>query len=451
MINDNIHTGKPLITGMFYGTGIIGTTCLSFVVKSWLLYFYLPPEGNPLVPVAFFGAAIFVGRGVGAILTPYIGYLSDNLKHPRGRRLPFMFWAAVPLALTFVLLWLPPGRNESYANLAYLIILAILFRTAFGFYFIPYQSLLPEIARSDAHRTRLSAIQSAFLLGGMFIGGFAGLIIDRRGFLFFAIAYGLISVLFLLAPLIHIREPHDKTGSNARIVKFWSSLKTALANKEFRLFIFVWAIYLMTTTIVQSSAPFIVTEVCRLRESDTVLFYIPGIIASLLWFPIVTVLVKRFGKQKVFSNSLLASAIVFPGTMLIGRWIPIALSTQCFSWAVVQAVSVAGIVVLSSTFVAEIVDKDEQRTGFRREGVYFGVMNVLEQFVTGFALFLLPLMLLIGRGESSPRGPLGVRLTGVFAGAFMFIGYMIFVKMQKDFEVADISKNQHTITSRSAP
>lgn len=384
------------------------------------------------MPAALFGTAIFIGRGVGALLTPYIGYLSDKSQHKWGRRLPFMFWAVVPLVITFFVMWLPPNNYESLVNLAYLVIISILFRIALGFYYIPYQSLLPEIAQSDGERAKVSAIQSVFLLLGMLIGGLAGLIIDSKGFVASASVYALIAFLFLVAPLIFVREPKTRQVSLRDHTGFWSNLKIALENKVFRFFVLVWAIYLMTTTVVQSSAPFIVTEICLLQESDTVLFYIPGVLASLLWFPVVSKLVQRFGKTKVYSTSLLGSAIIFPGTFLIGSWLPLSLKGQCISWAVAQAVAIAGIVVLTSTFIAEITDLDEAQTGQRREGVYFGMMNVVEQISSGLALLFLPLIFLLGRSQAAPMGPLGIRLTGVFAGVCMFIAYILFVKYQNE-------------------
>ncbi|MBL6981841.1 MAG: MFS transporter, partial [Anaerolineales bacterium] len=303
--------------------------------------------------------------------------------------------------------------------------LAILFRLASAFYHVPYQSLLPEIASTERHRIRISAWQSAFLLLGMMLGGLSGLLIENLGFQITILIYAAVILPLLVFPIFFLREKSDRQIHAQQRIGFWESISLAFRNQAFMIFAIVWAIYLMTTTLVQSSVPFIVTEVCQLSQSQTIFFYIPGIVASLAWYPIVTMLANRWGKMKVYLSSYLASAIIFPGTILMGEWMLVPLKAQCVSWAVLQAVAISGVVVLSSAFIAEITDADEAKTGQRREGVYFAVMKVLDQLFSGVAMFLLPIILLLGRSQFSPQGPLGVRMTGVVAGILMLIGFFV--------------------------
>lgn len=106
----------------------------------------------------------------------------------------------------------------------------------------------------------------------------------------------------------------------------------------------------------------------------------------------------------------------------------VSLKVQCISWAVLQAIAISGVVVLSTAFIAEITDGDESATGQRREGVYFAVMKVLDQLFSGVALVILPVILLLGRSSQAPMGPLGVRMTGVVAGVLMLVGFLIFLR-----------------------
>ena len=79
-------------TGVYilYGAGMLGSAAIGFVSSSWLLYYYLPPGATGRVPAAFFGVATLTSYLVSAALIPLIGYLSDALRSPWGRRLPFM-------------------------------------------------------------------------------------------------------------------------------------------------------------------------------------------------------------------------------------------------------------------------------------------------------------------------------------------------------------------------
>lgn len=413
---------------IFYGLSTLGTSALGFIVASWLLYFYIPPDGDPLVPVALFGTAVFVGRAVSAVIIPYIGYLTDNTHSRWGRRLPYMFVAALPVVVVFIFIWKPPQQSETILNLLYLGIMAVIYWIAAALYQVPYQALLPEIATTDRHRIRISAWRSGFLLIGMMLGGLAGLLIEKIDFFFTMVIYAAVALPLLYLPFLVLRESPDRRVRVAQRMGFWESLSIAFKNRAFLVFAAVWALYLMTTTLVQSSVPFIVTEVCLLDESDTTLIYIPGVLASLAWYPVVTWLANRWGKWRVFAGSILASALIFPGTMLMGGWYLISLKTQCVSWAILQAIAISGVVVLSSTFVAEITDRDQGLTGQRREGVYFAVMKVLDQFFSGVAVLILPIILLLGRSHLSPQGALGVRMTGVIAGVLMLLGFLLFTR-----------------------
>jgi glycoside/pentoside/hexuronide:cation symporter, GPH family len=122
----------PVRIDIAFSLIMLGTTIAWSVNDGWLLYFYLPPEGQgvSLVPLAFYGIVILVARIVNAIVTPPIGYWSDNLRSKWGRRLPFMFAASLPLVIAFFLLWVPPVQGESMTNLIYLGAILVLFNIA---------------------------------------------------------------------------------------------------------------------------------------------------------------------------------------------------------------------------------------------------------------------------------------------------------------------------------
>ncbi len=119
----------PVRIDISYGLVTLGSTAIWSVLSGWLLYFYLPPEGTPLVPATFYSLVIFITSTIHVIIDPTIGYLSDHTRSQWGRRLPFMFASALPTLVFFVLLWTPPVQVESAWNLAYLKVLRYLRRT----------------------------------------------------------------------------------------------------------------------------------------------------------------------------------------------------------------------------------------------------------------------------------------------------------------------------------
>lgn len=407
----------------------LGTTILWSVNDGWLLYFYLPPEGKgqALVPLAFYGVVILVARVLNSFITPPIGYWSDHLHSRWGRRLPLIFSASLPLVIVFVLLWLPPVKGLSVVNLFYLGLMLILFNIAQALVIIPLGSLLPELATLDKHRVRLTMWSATFQLLGVIAAGLAGLLIDRFGFSRMALIYAICILPLFYLPFLTLRE-HGRQIDTQQRFGFLQSLQMTLKNRAFLVLSISGIFFWMATTFVMTVMSYIVTEICLLQISDAPYFYIAGVLALLACYPLVNWLAGRFGKWRVFAGSLLASAIVMPGLMLIGPWLPIPLMAQGIIWVLLVSIAMSGITMLPQAFAAEITDYDEQLTGQRREGAYYSSWVLLGQLIGALAGAALPLLFLLGRSQSDVNGPLGVRLTGLIGGVLMLISLFVFLR-----------------------
>ncbi|HEY89936.1 MAG TPA: MFS transporter [Thermoflexia bacterium] len=423
-------TEKPpaLKTDIFYSLITLGNTALWAILSGWLLYFYLPPagEGQPLVPATAYGVIVFLIRALNALLAPAIGHLSDNAQSRWGRRLPFIFFSTPPMLLFFVLLWTPPQPGISHWNLLYMALIFLLYNLAYSFNQIPYTALLPEIARTEEHRVRISAWSSGFLLLGMILGSLASPLIEQLGYAQTALLYALAALPLFYLPFLVLRErPESRIAATDRL-DFRQGLGLMLRNRSFLIMTATGVFYWGTTTLVQGSIPFIVTEICQLPKSATLYFYLPAVLGALASYPLITWLAKQVGKRRVFSVSLLASALVLPGLMVINERWPLPLLAQGIGWITLQAVAMSGVIMLPPAFGAEIADRDAELTGQRREGTYYAAWGLLDQIVNGAAAALLPLVFLLGRSRTAPHGPLGVRLIGVLGGGLMLIAFVIF-------------------------
>ena len=408
----------------------LGTTIIWSVVDGWLLYFYLPPEGKGqiLVPLALYGIVVLIARVVSVIVTPPIGYWSDHLHSRWGRRLPLMFSASLPLLIMFVLMWLPPIHGESIVNLYYLGIILILFNIFETLVIIPLGALLPELAIVDRHRVRLTMWSAIFQLIGVILAGLAGLLIESLGFIQTMLIYAALILPFLYLPFLILRERPGRQIDASQRFGFLQSLSITLRNRAFLILSATGFCFWTATTFLMAVIPYIVTEICRLNVADAPYFYIAGVLALLACFPLVNWLADRFGKWSVFAGSLLASAIVLPGLMLIGPWFPIPLMAQGLIWIALQSIAMSGVTMLPQAFAAEITDYDEKMTGQRREGAYYSAWSLLGQVINGAAVAMLPLLFLFGRSQSDVHGALGVRLIGPIGGVLMFVGLLIFLR-----------------------
>ena len=125
----------------------------------FLLLYYNQVLGQPAARV---GSAILTALVVDAFSDPIVGYMSDNLHSRLGRRHPFMYASAVPVALAYFFLWHPPALGHR-ALLIYLVVLAILVRTTITLFEIPNSSLVAEL--TDDYDERTTMLSYRFFFG----------------------------------------------------------------------------------------------------------------------------------------------------------------------------------------------------------------------------------------------------------------------------------------------
>ncbi len=413
--------------GIIYASVTVASSTLSGVVGGWLLYFYLPPTGTPLVPVALYSLVILVSQAIDIGIALPIGFLSDRTHTRWGRRLPYIVCGAIFLPFLFIFLWIPPHSTTSVWNLVYLGLVLLAFNVAYEVFQTPYNALLPELIPEDRQRINVSAWESGFQLLGAVLVGTAGPLIEKTGFAHSAVIFAVITAPFLFMPLILLRKSIGKIASKATTsVSFKESFRLTLSNRPFQVFASAYGLFWLASTFILGTLPFIVTEICGLTEADTIYFYLSAFALSIACYPIVSVLAKRFGKERVFGSSLLAGAIILPGLFLIGKQIHVPLVVQGLIWISLEAIGLSGVQVLPGAIIAEITDLDEKITGQRREGVIYSAWSLIDKAAAGIGLALLPLFLLMGRSKMDTHGPLGVRLLGVVGGLFMLTGFLVF-------------------------
>src|SRR5215469_15780882 len=135
---------------LFYGFGSIAFAVKDFGFGQLLLFYYNQVIGLPAAEVSF---AILVVLWVDAFADPIVGQISDNLRTKWGRRHPFMYASAFPLAISYFFLWMPPTGWSHGAVLIYLIVMAIIVRVFITMYEIPSSAMVPEMTDDYDQRT----------------------------------------------------------------------------------------------------------------------------------------------------------------------------------------------------------------------------------------------------------------------------------------------------------
>ena len=107
-----------------------------------------------------------------AINDPVLGTLSDRTHTRWGRRLPWLMFSLIPVAIIMILLFTPPlilGITDQLSNFIYFIIVIIIFELFFTMFDLNYISLLPEIWHSVEDRAKINNTRQIFGIVGLII------------------------------------------------------------------------------------------------------------------------------------------------------------------------------------------------------------------------------------------------------------------------------------------
>ena len=436
-----------------FAVGQLGWSTLSGIISAWFVTFYLPTQADidggaiqyiyPGLIIGGFltilGLITALSRVFDAVTDPLIASLSDRSKNKRGRRIPFMQYAAIPLSIVTVLLFCAPVKAISGWNIAWISVFIVLFYLFMTMYCTPYNALISEFGKTQDDRMYIStAISLTFFAGTMlaytpFV--FAGML---RGSVGFAWSYricfivlAVISCICMLIPTFCLKEKEfvDTKPSNANMFK---SLGATFKNGNFRTFVFSDIMYWVGLTLFQTGLPFFVKVSMKLDESYTMIFLGGMTVLSAVFYPIVPKLVRKFGKKKLVISGFLGLALAYVITGLIGIIGTTVIPGVVYGAVicVIAAFPMALLGIIPQSIVADVAEADGIETGENREGMFFAARTFAMKFGQSLAMLVFTSVAIIGTTQNANSNDitasvLGMTLVGFVAVAFCSLGAVI--------------------------
>ena len=139
----------PFRTKIAYGVGAMAYGIKDNGFSVFLLLFYNQVIG---LDAAIVGSVIALALVFDALIDPLIGVLSDRTHTRWGRRHPWLYASALPIGLSWLLLWHPPQGSPSMI-LGWLLVTAIFTRAAIATNEVPSLAMAPEITLDYHERT----------------------------------------------------------------------------------------------------------------------------------------------------------------------------------------------------------------------------------------------------------------------------------------------------------
>ena len=376
---------KRLTTGKIwqFAAGQFGWAMLSGIISNWLVYFYQPdeaaisqgqtvfiPQGLAILGIiTVIGGITALGRVFDAFTDPMIASLSDRCTSKNGRRIPFLKWASLPLALATVLVFWSPVNEKSWINAIFLLVMVLAYYLFITAYCTPYNALISELGHTQQERLNIStAISFTFIAGtavaylapaiwGIFVPALGRVGAIRLTFTVMAA----IAWLCMLVPVFCIREKEYVNTVPVQESAF-HSLAATFRNGEFRKFVGSDIFYWIALTMFQTGLPFFVTSLLKLPETMPTLYF------------------------------------------------------------VFAALPMAIFGILPQAMVADIAESDSVTTGSNREGMFFAARTFAFKLGQSLSMLIFTAVSTIGTGTGT-----GYRVAAFGAALFCGIGAVLLV------------------------
>ncbi len=392
-----------------YGMGSVAYGVSAAVLSASVLQLYF----NQVIglPAVWVGFAIMVSLLADVIIDPLIGHASDNLRSRWGRRHPFMYASAVPVALFFYLLWHAPSGLEGTPLLVFTVAMLIAVRVSVASYEIPSTSLTPELAPDYDKRTSLLAYRWFFAIAAIAVISIVlytvylrqdasnplGVLNRQRYAEFGAMASGVMFVCILISsaathsriPYLHVppARPTSVGGTFREVVQVFANpalLVLMGAN-------ILGGAGLGITIALQN---YFYLHLWGLKPQMIGPLASGGLLASVIGVFLAPFLSQRFGKKRAMLGLLAISVLagLLPiSARLIGIMPPNGsnlLYGLLFGDVVLAStVGLIGLVILAS-MVADVVEDQQVKTGVRSEGVLFAANGLVPKFTGGLGAFI---------------------------------------------------------------
>lgn len=313
-----------------------------------------------------------------AINDPLMGQLSDRTRTRMGRRLPYVMFGAIPLGLSFFLLWTPPTQSP-WTLAAYFFILLFVFDTLYSLTIIAYNALFPEVAPNLHERVNLSTVREILATIALLLSFIlAPIVAESVGYVWMGAIMGALIAIGYLISMIGVKEDISKINDDDQ-VGLWDSLKIVFASRPFRWFLganickeYVWLVLAAMLPFWRKYALGIQgpTEVFGVTlgggDAEAILLGVPILLTIpmlLVWRP----LVKRWGPRRTW---IVTSLCFIPG------FLAMAFADNFYTGllgTILIVPGLAGSMLMPFPLISEVIDDDAGRHGYRREGIFFGI------------------------------------------------------------------------------
>lgn len=371
-----------------------GIALLTVVVTSSFMKFYTDMVG--LSP-AIYGVVFLIFSIWNGINDPIIGYWAD--KRPflsgRGKYRPLIRWSIPVIGISVIsLVFASPGWNEIFTA-AYLLILLVIYEGANTLLGVSFMAFTVNTFLSTTERTKMQVIASYVNMIPVFLGGMIPVWFLTGEFsrmtvaLIFSGAF-IFGLLLIFIGSRFIREDED-FYKNLEVTKGLKELlplaKELFKDKTFILFCAAFLFIQAGTGNYFSGYLYYMDNVLEVSGLKATIPDVLTGVGQMLLFPLIIVMVKKFGARDVLWKGLL---IAVAGHLLLT--FPINYWVAAGTYIVILLGYGFGSAI-NPAMIGLAVDHIELKTGKRQPGVVRGIIAILMLPATSMQPLILSVLL----------------------------------------------------------
>ncbi len=423
-------------TKLMYGAGDIGFSLTSTILGVYFLFFMIEVVGlRPAVAAIPIG----IGKVWDFVNDPIFGYISDRTRTRWGRRRPYLLFGALPLALTFTMLWYRPGFESTAALVVYYSVAYIIFEASATLLYMPYFALTPELTSDYDERTSLTSYRMFFSILGSLLAFTLPLIIigsfipeNAPKVLLMGAIFGLMSALPMFVTFFGTEEREDY--SDLEKPTLWESIKSVWKNVPFRYGLGIFLTTWISVDILQTSLLFFVKYVVQ-REPQNDIIMATIFVIAMFALPLWNWVSKHWSKRYAYMYGIAFWAVV---QLVLINMTPATPLNLILILCAMAGIGVSAAHVLPWAILPDAIEWYEYQTGERHEGMFYSVTTLARKVTSAVSVtFIGPILELTGYqpnvAQQSDQALQGIKLiVGPIPAVLLVIGIFVAYKYPLD-------------------
>lgn len=412
----------PLSMKIGYGIGDFGANLLFQCVGLYLLFYFTDVLH---IGAGIAGSIIMVAKIWDAVTDPMMGSISDRTRSRWGSKRIYLLLGALPLAVSFYLLFYGPDLAGRELNL-YALVTFVLFCTFYTVVNIPYGALTSALTLDTKERASVTGFRMSFAILGTLVVAGATLIFvalfktQQEGFRFVGAVYGLAAAIFTLIVFFTTRERTDCGRQDT--ASFKEELSFVFRNTPFLVLTLATLLQYVALGMAAAMVTFFFKYPLAMEEFTPIAFALL-FVTAVLCMPFWVYMSSRLGKRPVF----IAGMVIFGGALLLMYFAAGYGMAAIIALLVIAGVGLSTVYLSPWSMIPDTVEYSEWKFGARREGTIYGFFYFAHKVAAALAGFIcgqgLALVGYVPDAVQTPLADTGIRvLMTLFPAGVILLG-----------------------------